>query len=448
MFKGLLKRYAYAEDGNFAMIFALGMTVVVGIIGTSMDFTIASSADKKSQQISDAVALNGAIYVKNNGFIPKQQGEGGLPPGNYTAAELGFDFKNWVIGGSAGVNVNVAYDDSAKEVTVTVSGETETTFTRVLGKEKLNFESESVVSYLLVEDTHPASIALVLDNSGSMAWDDRLANSDGSSPSGAIQRLAGLKASVKGFRTDLHDRVGAQTTSDYRVVRMGMLPYSSDTIDDAVVDMKWGYINTSDVDNLTASGTTNSSPPMATAKDWMENEDSFHDAEAAAYNKSDYDKPLKFAVLMSDGENTVGNWEFYPNDEAPVYWKQKENGYWTGVWAWGYDPTQHHGYTRGDLRRHTDRLTIDSCDDMKDDGVDIFTIGYALEEGHYNRRSSYNSKSTYYVNAWTKANAWNLLQSCASSDENFIWAENAERLEAAFDRIQNEIVEEMIRLKS
>ena len=443
----LTDRFIRNEDGNFAAMFALTSTVIVGVIGASMDYSIATSTEKKAQNIADTVALAGAIYVMNNDEVPTNETEANLAPGKHTAASLGYDFGDFAMGGNGNVDINIDYDDSDKVVTVRVTGASETTFSRVLGHEKIKFTSEAQVSYMDIEDAHPASIALVLDNSGSMAWDDKIARSDGTSPPGARERIHGLKSSVKSFRRDINKRLGPQKSKNYRTLRMGMLPYSTDTISDAVVEMKWGYIKNGDVNAMAAAGSTNSNPPMATALEWMEDEDNEHEKEAKRKDKPEKD-PLKFVILMSDGENTVGGWEFYPNDEAPAYWKL-DNDRWRGVWAYAYNPTYHIGYERGDLRRDTDRLTLQSCKKLKEDeNTEIFTIGYALEEGHYNMRDPNDKDRTYYVNAWTRANAWNLLQTCSSSDKHFIWAENAEELEAAFDRIQNSIVEELIRIAS
>ena len=450
MWPKTFKRFAKDDRGNFALTFAIGATVTIGIIGASVDFSMSSTAAKRSQQIADAVALNGAVFIKNHGYVPKSRGAdtGGLPAGQYSASELGLEFNSFVEGGAEGVTVNIDYNDSAKEILVEVSGSTQTTFTRVLGKETVAFSSEAVVSYLNIEEASPASIALVLDNSGSMAWDDRIANSNGTSPAGAEVRLDGLKASVTSFQTSLSDRLGVQTAADYRTLRMGLLPYSSNTISSAVVDIDWGYIETDDINAMNASGSTNSNPPMATALEWFEDEDDVHEDEAERAQEDNPQEPLKFVILMSDGENTIGGWEFFPNDEAPVYWRYR-NGRWSGVWAQWYSPVHHADYTRGDLRRDSDRLTIESCNSLKEDhNTEIFTIGYALEEGRYNTRNPSNNRSTYQVNAWTRANAENLLSSCASSDEHFIWARDSDELQAAFNRIQNAIVEELIRIKS
>lgn len=452
--RSVLNRFSRNEDGNMALTFALTSTVVVGIMGASMDFATLSNAQKRSQSISDSTALAAAIFVKNNDRPPQNSDEGYMDESErvYTAADLGYDFKGWVEGGADKVEVRVNYDDNAKEATVTVKGATIPTFLQVINKTKLEFEAKSVVSYLEVHNKYPASIALVLDNSGSMKWDDKLALNPyynngwrGTSPADADERIAGLKTSVNTFTGELRSRLGTEDDGGRRTIRMGMLPYSSNIVAAGVVDMKWGYVNSTETARMVPSGSTNSNPPMQRAELWMDNENTFHRDEATSHNE-DYKEPLKFVIFMSDGQNTLGSYEFYPNENAPVYWRQNSNGSFSGIWASSYNGQS--GYQRGHLRRSTDRLTIDSCNDMKARGVEIFTIGYALEEGAYNANNSNSPNRAEYVNLWNQTNAYNLLQSCASKPENFVKATDGTELEEAFDTIQNAIVTELIRVKS
>ncbi len=410
-----------------------------------MDFSTLSNAEARGQAIADQTALNAAIFMKDNDRKP-EAGDNGYTEGYHTAEDLGYEFKGWVKGGSSGVGVNVVYDDNAKEARVTVNGNTVPTFMQIFGKQQLDFRAESVVSYLQIDEKHPASIALVLDNSGSMAWDDKIANNNGSSSSGAIPRITGLETSVNTFTAELSSRLGTEDDTGLKTIRMGMLPYSSNIVSDNRVNMKWGYLTPNEVNAMTPSGSTNSNPPMAQAKSWMDVENTFHQNEATRAGE-DYREPLKFIVFMSDGQNTLGAYEFEADDTAPVLWKQNYYGGWSGSWASSY-PNGRSGYTRGHLRRNTDRLTIESCTELKSKGAKIFTIGYALDVGKYHANYNNQPYTTETVNLWNQTNAYNLLLSCASKEENFTIAGDTTELEAAFDEIQNAIVKELIRIKS
>ena len=482
-----LSRFGNDESGNMAMTFALSFTMICGVIGAAIDYRMASGAEDRSREIADAIALQGAVFVKNMGHVPKADSKKGLPEGDHTAAKLGFEYGTFVNQGAEGVNVNIDYDDNAKEVIVTVSGETNTTFTRILGRETVPFETVSVVSYMEIEDAVPASIALVLDNSGSMDFDDRHALNKteemrtytvtycswrgcdykkwdkeitrkvdvGDSPSDAIARIDGLKSAVEGFSKDLETRLESNKSGNRRVVRMGMLPYSKDTKTDWVVNMDWGYLEKSEIDKMDPGGSTNSNPPMSSAKTWMEGEKAKHQEEATN-TESTFIEPLKFVVLMSDGENTVGSLVWEPDAKADTYFKITPGDLRKSVETLVFkeqveaDPDKYKKYQRGHIRRTTDTDTLASCTAMKTDkNLEIFTIGFALEEGWYGTGDWARwTDQVYYLPQWKAANAKSMLSGCASSKDHFILADNVQELDAAFDRIQNDIVEEIIRIKS
>lgn len=445
--RNLLRRYRRNEDGNMAVLFSLGAITVIGGMGAAMDYSTLSNAKARSQSIADATALSAAIFVKNNDRPPTNFQEG-FTQGQHNAQDLGYEFKGWVEGGAQNVEVNVVYDDNAKEARVTVSGKTVPTFIQLLGQQNLAFSSEAVVSYLDIDDKHPASITLVLDNSGSMAWDDKIANDDGTSPDDAAPRIEGLEFSVNQFSAELEDRLGTTDDDGYRTVRSGMLPYSSDIVAFSQVPMKHGYITPGEVERMVPDGNTNSNPPMERAKEWLDGENERHRIEARRVDVA-YREPLKFVVFMSDGQNTIGSFFFTPDDLAPTWWRQRSNGSWQGFYATDFPNfSGGFGYERGHLRRSSDLDTISTCETLKSQGTEIYTIGYALELGEYNANSSSNPTLTQEVDLWNQTNAFNLLQSCASKPQNFVRADDNEELEAAFDTIQNAIVKELIRIKS
>ena len=449
--KSRMKNIFKNEDGNIAITFGLTLTVMLVGAGSAVDYASLSKAHKKSQSVADAAALHSAIFVKNHSRFPKNNDEGYMDGVSYSAAELGYDFNSSVEGGANNVFVTANYDDNAKEVTVRVTGKTVPTFMQMFGRERLPFSTESVVSYLDTEDKFPASIALVLDNSGSMQFDDKLAVNPyqywgawyGSEPAGAQIRLDGLKSSVNGFMSDLKSRLGNEDGSSRRTVRTGMLPYSSAIIASGVQNMSWGYISSGKINSMVANGGTNSSPPMSTARTWLQGEQTHHSNEAAAHGEEDKDA-LKFVIFMTDGQNTVGNTAFIPGNTG-VWWKYS----WRR--GWRSRNSYRNGWTEGSFGLTTDSETLDSCTAMKNEGVTIFTIGYALEDhGPYlvNGWANYPSNRAYYIDSTAQAAANDLMLSCASSADHFIRATDAEALESAFDSIQNAIVEELIRIKS
>ena len=471
--RGLLSRFTNNKEGNLTVTFALSLTLVVIGVGAATDFSALSAAHSKAQSVADSTALAAAVYIRDNDRPPTNEADGYLDGVTYTAAELGLSFNNSVEGGDEGVTIRVDYDDNAKETVVTVQGATNPSFTSVFGKDRLPFSSRSVVSYLDIDNKFPASITLVLDNSGSMQFDDKPAlnvhsfrhfyscfrnnrwrtcfydHNHGERPPGATIRLDGLKNSVETFQADLSDRLGVEDDSSRRTIRMGMLPYSSDIIADGTVEMDWGYLpvgtdgGTVGIRGMRADGGTNSSPPMSTAQEWLENEDAFHTSEAERTGSEDKD-PLKFAIFMTDGQNTVGNREIVPGNTGKWYRETSPGNF-------SQSGSALPGYTEGSLFLLTDQETLEACTAMKADGVTIFTIGYALEEsGDFlvNGWGNYEPERTIFISDTVQSAAYSLIQDCASSPDHFITAADAGSLESAFDEIQNAIVEELIRIKS
>ena len=500
--KRFLANYKRDERGVASIAWAVSLVAILGAIGAAVDFAIYANADARSQAIADTTALAAAVYVKTNGRPPTEKGE--LTEGKHTAASLGYEFKSFV---DEGVEVFVNYDDDAKEVTTRVVGKTNPVLIQLLGYDKIDFEATSVVSYLNVEDTFPASIALVLDNSGSMQFDDKPAinikpvtheyscvkrrrvwkqvrnrrgklrwvqvweeyestcyytHDPGERAPGAEIRLVGLKNSVVTFQTELKDRLGVEDDTGRRTLRMGMLPYSSAIIAAGEQPMAWGYLaegdkshvnnnaNPSDdvavsrgIYTMRADGGTNSSPPMSTAKRWLELETAVHTAEAERTSTEDKD-PLKFVIFMTDGQNTVGNWSFTPGSTGRWY-RRRSDGSYEGRNSYAQ------GFQEGSARLLTDDETVAACQAMHSQGVKIFTIGYALEEFGRFRVNGWGGRendSLWNISSDTQTAAYSLMESCASEPENFIKAADARQLEKAFDEIQNAIVEELIRVKS
>ena len=464
--KQLFKRFQSNEDGNIALTFAVSAVAVIGCMGAAMDFSTLSSADARSQAIADHTALAAAVFVKTNGRepnppIPVGQGETPNPEEGYldssyrtyTAAELGYDFKGWVDGGADNVEIIVDYDGIRKEAKVTVKGRTVPTFMQILGTQNMEFEATAVAKYEDFEFYDPASVVMVLDNSGSMFWDDRpevynFNTRRWDDQEGHQKRLDALKSHASNFMTDLEALVGDQSSNDDKVLRTGMLAYSSNLIGSRTVPMNWGTesVNNS-INRMTANGGTNSAPPINLAKVWMASEETVH-------RNMHGENPLKFMVFMTDGVNTVGGstWVALPGTGQ---WK----GYvctwnsWRGCRRYSEDtveqtnrPNYGYGWEEGKWVPTANLSSTADCQAMKEDGVKIYTIGFALAEGYY--KTNYTSTSWTHLSSDVRDQAYAFLSDCASEPSTFLTAENAEQLEDAFERIGKDIQTEIIRLSN
>lgn len=410
--KHFLKRFKNDSDGTMLVSYAAGLMAMLGVTGLAYDASQYYVGKETAQHRADMIALAATANIRDNG----------LP-------EEGDDFAH---------GVTYYLDDYGLEITPYTSEEenesgerlhrTEfkvlygvpeegmlTTHVKSVGKpailslfkiDDFVFESDSITSYLREDLKDPASVFFVLDNSGSMSWDD----DDGN------VRLEGLQEAVTDFNEKLEGITDAFDDANY--LRTALWAYSS--VDRKVSDpdsaysctkwyRRWGYwypywstcysnetvltdgdaifidtetapqwgtIGNATIDAMQAFGGTDPSGALEHAKLAMRSEESIHYSENAAEDIH------KFVIFMTDGANSSTS---ITND------------------------------------------SLSQCTTMKNEGVTIYTIGYAIDSG-----------STPEA----------FMKSCASSDDHYILAENADVLNTAFDDIGEDILEEVIRIQS
>lgn len=533
---GKLNSFKRDESGAFSMIYAVCTVVLFAGMGAAMDYSILTSAKSRAQSVADTTALSAAIYVKHNGIIPTNRETGLI--GYYTAEELGYNFRDWVIDGGQGVTINVGYDEINKEAIVTATGKTRPMLMQIFGHTELDFNSRTVVKFEEKEPLDPASIVLVMDNSGSMAWDDSIAQTNGSRPNPHQSRISGLESAAINFMTKLTDIVGPQDENGPTpaVLRTGLLAFATDTTITRAMD--WGVLAEGEITAMGASGWTNSAPPLKTAKEWL----TFDQNEPKKHLDETGKDPLKYVILMTDGKNTVGeeewveragteNWRRYVtgrdspagltgeepgSDPTPTNTLVSYGSCSGGTWQakcyrikndgelktefrhyegpFNYDPGVYQndfvnnkgktrtaqcysevleeetctddvyetkwsgyeydlgqnapdgdpGWEEGEFDIESNIKSREECDELHNNDVEVFTVAFALEPGIY-YRNTYNTTTTSVEDS-NKARA--ILQYCASSEDKFITANNTAALEAAFERIGDAIVKEIIRIDS
>ena len=464
-------RFKKDTRGNFALVWAFGLTATLTAMGAGIDFSTASRVTTTSQAAADQIALHSAIFYSTHQRTPETNEEGFRHGTVYRGDDAGYNFPNSVRGGNRGVKFRVLYDEDNGEVSVDVYGRVNTAFMSMFNQDfkTLPFSSQATAKFKEVELKNPASITLVLDNSGSMAWDDKPAECENvwistrfggyweeqcESPAGAERRIDGLTQSVNEFMDILDGYVGDQAVTGKRVLRTGMIPYDDQIISNREVDMDWGTISSSDVDRMSPSGATNSSPPISRAWDWLQDENDIHEAETGE------DNPLRYMIFMTDGQNSAARQWF--TQAGTNYWRgiqctrNRWNNYCYYIYRDGSSQPNvegAYGWQEGELISPSDRDSKNTCAAMKSQGVRVFTIGFALEPGTYltNYRETFNNNSyaaddTRDITETTTNAAYAMLADCASSADDFVTAEDVETLEEAFAQIGSTIVEDVVRL--
>lgn len=396
----LLSIYSHETDGSIAGVFGVTAPLLIICVGVAYDTSQLTNTKGQAQLMADNIGLNASIFVKENDRTPENIAEGYVHDQWYSGNELGLSFGHGVVGNNK-TRFKVSYDDVGEQVVVEVETDIKPAFMQISGNRSVEFTTLSVVKYAKKAYTNPASIFLVVDNSGSMAFDDKPQSYQwGPTPAGTRPRITGMKEALSDFNEHLSKTiVPDQSNPDRKFLRMGMTAYNTNIINSRTVSPRWGTIPDNNINSMVADGGTVPTQALQRVQSWMTSEDTLHEAVNGS------DEPLKYVILMADGANSYSN---------------------------------------------TDAQSLAVCNSLKANGVEVFTIGYALEPGYFYTGTwgvKYNSPN-YYISPSVKDNAQDFLRDCASSSQHFILAEDTDALKVAFDKIGEEIVDDAIRVAS
>lgn len=394
----LVQTYRKNLDASISTILGITAPILLLIVGVTYDTSQMINMKGQAQLVADVIGLNASIYVKNNDGPPTEEQEGFIHNQWYDANDMDLSFGDGIKNNNK-TRFRVIYDEIAEEAVVEVDTKIVPVFMQAFGYPKIAFTTLSTVKYAKKAYSNPASIFLVIDNSGSMAFDDiPMDYKYGPQPEAANPRINGLKTELKSFSDHLSKVIVPNPNEpDVKYLRMGMTTFNSNIINSRTVNPFWGTISNGDINGMDADGGTVPTQALAKVQSWMTGEDKRHDA------MNGNEEPLKYVVLMADGANNSAS---------------------------------------------VDAQSLSYCNTLKNDGVEIFTIGFALEPGYFYTGvwgEKYNSP-IYYISPTVKDRAQKFLKNCASSDNHFLLAEDADALKAAFDVIGALIIEDAVRV--
>ncbi len=378
--------------GNFAVMGAVMVPVLLATGGVAMDMTNMLMAKNHLQDATDAAALAASSSLVNQSLTQAQA--------KLQAAEfLKTQMLNWARSGMSaeeiakieaalsGTSINIVEEKAAlgnaKKYTVEVSAKFDlplNAFTRLLGKEstEIGALSKSISS---TEAKNALTMYLVLDQSGSMASLTTTKNPDQPTVicgkkvcDNFLSKIAALKLATANLLTQL--KIADPTSS---LVRTGSVSYSTKMLPALAPD--WGVTGVlSYVNALPASGSTDSSGAIETAYKALAN-----NSEDSAHKNKNGQVPKKFIVFMTDGENN--------------YYNGKSND--TG----------------------SDTATKKTCDNARTEGIEVYTVAFMAP-----------------------TRGQNLLKYCATTTSHYFPAENAAELTAAFKYIGEKASQMAVRL--
>ena len=270
---GLLRKYTRDQDGGFALFFAIGLTMILVLVGAAYEYSGINSAQVKLQNSLDTAALAGASTIRSNKKRAKKTAKKILKENIALIDDISLKGKP-----------KVSINNKTQEITVSAKVNYQTVFGGILGMNEVVIKARSTSGFA-IETMNPFSVFLVLDVSGSMSW----LSSDGK------VKIESLKKAVDDMYYTLYS-TSENPSLLTSTIRTGFSSYNTALGD--VVAMNTGYsATTNDVNKLVAAGGTNSTPGFQYAYDQIK-------AEMAAENKL-----AAYLVFMTDGDNNNAAWD-------------------------------------------------------------------------------------------------------------------------------------------
>jgi Flp pilus assembly protein TadG len=161
--RGAARRFAGANQGNIAVLFAIAAVPIISFVGAAIDYTRANSARSSMQAALDSTAL----------MLGKDLTDGTITTADVSAKATAYfnalytntDAKSVVIGATY-----TAATGSGSTILLSGSGFVNTDFMKVAGFPTIDFNTNSTAAWGNVR----MRVAMVLDNTGSMASDGKM----------------------------------------------------------------------------------------------------------------------------------------------------------------------------------------------------------------------------------------------------------------------------------
>ncbi len=340
----LASRWTSDVRGNVAMMFGITLLPIMLAVGVAIDYGQGAAVQQKLAGTVDSIAL-AAARSHDDDQLRQTIGQ------KFLDANMDMYGPGVVI-----QSLIVEFDDETKTVTVRVVAEVPTHLMSIAGIDSQIISSESTVSYE-GHVSEPVSLALVLDVSGSMGWNNKI---------GTLRTAA----------THLLDKLRT-ADPDAIYVRTGLVTYSNRIRHTETMD--WGIDQTRPVvQSLSANGGTASTAAVSAAGGWLRgNSENAQHAHQAVHEGEEFELH-RFMIFMTDGDNN---------------------------------------------NRSDDRGTERQCDQIKADGVEIFTVAFEAP-----RRGR------------------DLLEYCATSEDHYFDADNSADFLAAFEEIGDRIESAFLRI--
>ena len=159
----LLAKFCRSEKGNIAVLFAIAAVPIISFVGAAIDYTRANSARSSMQAALDSTALMLAKDLTDGTITTSQIGA--KATAYFTALYTNTDAKSVAVTATYTQNTG-----NGSTILVSGTGSVNTDFMKVAGFPNLNFNTSSTSAWGNVR----MRVAMVLDNTGSMADDGKM----------------------------------------------------------------------------------------------------------------------------------------------------------------------------------------------------------------------------------------------------------------------------------
>jgi Flp pilus assembly protein TadG len=180
---GLLRRFAGATGGNVAIIFGIVLVPLITFVGAAIDYSRANMARTSMQAALDSAAL----------MVSKDLSAGTITTAQVSAKAQAYFTALYTNKEASGITVSATYTvgngSTGSTVQINASGSIATDFMKVVGFPNMGFSSSSTATW----GTQLLRVALVLDNTGSMAQSGKI----GALQSAATSLVSQLSALAK-----------------------------------------------------------------------------------------------------------------------------------------------------------------------------------------------------------------------------------------------------------
>ena len=159
----LLATFGRSDSGNIAILFAIAVLPVLSFVGAAIDYTRANNARSSMQAALDSTAL----------MLAKDLTDGTITTSQITAKAQSYFTALYTNTDAKNVTINATYTQNSgngSTILVNGSGKVNADFMKVAGYPTIDFNTSSTSAWGNVR----MRVAMVLDNTGSMAQDGKM----------------------------------------------------------------------------------------------------------------------------------------------------------------------------------------------------------------------------------------------------------------------------------